>query len=185
MAQQYGAYVNSSDGNQVSGTNSTKTVSKWGAAVQLSGQVNCFGLDLERDSLVYNVYYGTGLGEYGIGVQAAQYDSSNKSINLYKNTGWTVGYTHTWDLKWRSNIVLSGVNFSTDSSLPVQTGDIKSQYDAQINTFVKLTKTAELGVEYMYETVKTVNPNDVIKSDGTTSNKNTSGKFEIELKYTF
>jgi len=37
----------------------------------------------------------------------------------------------------------------------------------------------------MYETVKTVNPNDVTKSDGSFSNKNNSGKLEVELKFTF
>jgi hypothetical protein len=37
----------------------------------------------------------------------------------------------------------------------------------------------------MYETIKSVDPNGVTKSDGTLSNKNTSGKFEVELKYSF
>ena len=184
LAQGYGAYVNGSDGNTVSGTGATRKITKWGTAIQLSGQLNCFGLDLERDSLVYNVYTGSGLGEYGIGLQAAQYAAGTQTISLYKNTGWTVGYTHTWDLKYRSNIVLSGVNFQNDSSI-VQDSDIKSQNDFQVNTFVKLTKTAELGVEYMYETLKTFGSAAVTKSDGSTSNKNTSSKVEIELKYSF
>lgn len=192
LGQQYGAYVNTSDGNQVvpTGTGNTKTVSKWGTAVQLSGQVNCFGLDVERDSLIYNVYTGSGLGEYGIGVQAAFYNPATQSITLYKNTGWTVGYTHTWDMKVRSNIVLSGVNFSSDSSIPTTASnaagtDIKSQNDVEVNTFWKLTKTAELGVEYMYETVKTFGTAGVVKSDGSSSNKNTSSKVEVELKFSF
>jgi len=187
LAQNYGVYALSSNGGQVTNTNTggTQHINKWGGAVQLSGQMNCFGLDVERDSLVYNVYYGSGVGEYGYGLQSAQYMAGTQSINLYKNTGWTVGYTHTWDMKWRSNIVLSAVNFSTGGNIVTQPGDIKSQGDVEVNTFCKLTKTAELGIEYMYETVKTVNPNDVTNSDGTTGNKNTSSKVEIELKFNF
>jgi hypothetical protein len=179
LAQDYGVY------SVPVGIGSATRPNKWGTAVQVSGQLNCFGLDLERDSLVYNVYTGSALGSYGIGLQAAQYDPTSQRINLYKNTGWTVGYTHTWDLKYRSNIVLSAVNFNTGGSITPQPADIKSQADLELNTFVKLTKTAELGVEYMYETVKTVNPNDVLKSNGTTGNKNNSSKVEIELKYSF
>jgi len=63
--------------------------------------------------------------------------------------------------------------------------DIKSQNDVEVNTFWKLTKTAELGVEYMYETVKTFGTAGVVKSDGSSSNKNTSSKVEVELKFSF
>jgi hypothetical protein len=179
LAQNYGVY------SLPGATGTASRPNKWGGAVQLSGQLNCFGLDLERDSLIYNVYTGSGVGEYGYGLQSAQYIQDSQTINLYKNTGWTVGYTHTWNLKVRSNLVLSAVNFSTGGSIVTQPFDIKSQSNIQVNTFVKLTKTAELGIEYMYEAVKTVNPNDVTKSDGSTGNKNTSGKLEVELKYTF
>jgi hypothetical protein len=179
LAQNYGVY------SLPGATGDASRPNKWGGAVQVSGQVNCFGLDVERDSLIYNVYAGSGVGEYGYGLQSAQYIQGTQTINLYKNTGWTVGYTHTWNAKVRSNLVLSGVNFSTGGSIVTQTGDIKSQNDLEVNTFVKLTKTAELGIEYMYETVKTVNPNDVLKSDGSTGNKNTSGKIEVELKFSF
>jgi hypothetical protein len=179
LAQNYGVY------SLPGATGTASRPNKWGGAVQLSGQMNCFGLDVERDSLVYNVYYGSGVGEYGYGLQSAQYIQGSQTINLYKNIGWTVGYTHTWDMKWRSNIVLSAVNFSTGGDIATQTGDIKSQGDVEVNTFCKLTKTAELGIEYMYETVKTVNPNDVLNSNGTTGNKNTSSKVEIEMKFNF
>jgi hypothetical protein len=179
LAQNYGLY------SLPGATGSPVRPSKWGTAIQVSGQLNCFGLDVERDSLIYNVYTGSALGEYGYGLQSAQYNATTQTISLYKNTGWTVGYTHTWDAKVRSNLVLSGVNFSTGGSIVTQTGDIKSQNDVQVNTFVKMTKTAELGVEYMYETVKTVNANDVLNNNGTTGNKNNSSKVELEVKFTF
>ena len=178
LAQSYGVYDTTGAGKGVH-------TNKWGTAIQLSGQLNCFGLDVERDSLVYNVYTGSALGLYGFGAQATQYDPATRSINMYKNTGWTVGYTHTWNMKYRSNLVLSGINYSTNNDIVTQTGDVKSILTAQVNTFVKLTKTAELGFEWMHEELKTVNANDVLKADGTTGNKNTSDKFEIELKYTF
>jgi hypothetical protein len=190
LAQNYAAYTQA-DGTAVSSSNTGTPAhpSKWGTAIQVSGQLNCFGLDVERDSLIYNVYTGSGLGAYGIGAQAAYLPVASQNITLYKNTGWTVGYTHTWDMKFRSNLVLSGVNFSSDPSIPTTSStdgtDIKSQNDVQVNTFVKLTKTAELGVEYMFETLKTFGPAGVTKSDGTPSNKNTSSKLEVELKYTF
>ena len=184
LAQQYSAYSLVGGGAVTTDPGATTKPTKWGTAIQLSGQMNCFGLDIERDSLIYNVYTGSGMGLYGVGAQAAKLSQDATAINLYKNTGWTVGYTHTWDMKVRSNLVLSGVNFSKDDTV-VTDADVKSQNDIQVNTFVKLTKTAELGVEYMYETLKTFGPTGVVNSDGTLGSKNTSSKFEVELKYSF
>jgi hypothetical protein len=178
LAQDYGVYA------LPGATGSARRPNKWGTAIQLSGQVNCFGLDVERDSFIYNIYTGSGLGPYGVGVQAAQYDPNSNTIKLYKNTGWTAGYTHTWTTTVRSNLVLSAVNFSSGDAT-TQPGDIKSQQDVEVNTFVKMNKSAEFGIEYMYETVKTFNPNDVLKSDGSTGDRNTSGKLEVELKFNF
>ena len=44
LAQSYGVYV-------LPATGSGQHVSKWGTAVQLSGQMNCFGLDIERNAV--------------------------------------------------------------------------------------------------------------------------------------
>jgi hypothetical protein len=155
------------------------------SAGMLSGDVK-FG----KDDLVFSLYYGNALGQYGTGFQAVLIDAtSNEAIYPYKNVGWLAGYTHNWTDKVRSNVVLSGVNYSSNDSIPTTTGagasDIKTAYSGFLNTFVKLSKNCEVGMEYVYESARAFGTNQAVSQDGSPDNSNIARKLEVEMHVDF
>jgi len=149
---------------------------QWGGAVQLSGTVK-----LGRDSLVGSVYTGRGLGDYGVGIQAARYDSQN--LLLFRNQGWQAGYTHTWTGRVRSNLVASGVSFNDNAA--VMPESIKNSMNYFVNTFVKLSPSMELGMEYGYEDLRTFGAAAVAQRNGSHSDRNSSNKVQVSLTAKF
>jgi len=159
--------------------------SKIEGAFMLSGDVK-FG----KDDLVYNIYTGTALGQYGTGLQAAVLTNTGQNIYGYKSIGWMVGYTHNWTDAVRSNLIASGTTFSDDSNIATTnstTGtDMKSGYCGNINTFVKLAKNCELGMEYVYESAKAFGSANVwLDKDGKPTNTNNGSKLEVTLHVGF
>jgi len=181
MAQNYSVWIPAQ-----SATVGSQTYSKMGSAVQLSGDVK-FG----KDDLVYSVYTGSGVGQYGTGIQEASYNASTQTIDLYKNTGWMVGYTHTWTDAVRSNLVLSGVSYSSDTDIPTTQNtpngtDMKTGLSGNVNTFVKLAKNCELGMEYIYEGAKPFSGSNVwYDKNGLPTNSNHASKLEVTLHVGF
>jgi hypothetical protein len=51
--------------------------------------------------------------------------------------------------------------------------------------FYTFAPTAQLGLEYYYETAKTFGNNTVVQSDGTLGNTGKSGRIELLLKVNF
>ena len=149
---------------------------QWGGAVQLSGTVK-----LGKDSLVGSIYSGRGLGDYGVGIQAARYDSQD--LLLFRNQGWQAGYTHNWTGRVRSNLVASGVTFNDNAA--VQPVTIKNAMNYFANTFVKLSPSVELGMEYGYEDLRTFGANAVTQRDGGQSDRNHSNKLQVSLTAKF
>jgi hypothetical protein len=178
LGQNVGAWV------PATSTTSSYRYNKMAGAVMVSGNVN-----VGKDNLVASVYTGSGLGQYGTGFQAAVLNDATQTINLYKSTGWLLGYTHVWNDQVRSNLVGSGVTFSSDSALPAtdsSTGSaIKTAYSVNVNTIVKLTKSTELGFEYVYESAKAFGVGQAKDTDGNATNSNSAGKFEISLTANF
>jgi hypothetical protein len=179
MAQNYDVYVAA-----VPGTSSSD-FSKVGAAGQLSGAFN-----IAKDTLIAGVYTGSGLGQYGTGIQDYAVDASTRSIYLIKSTGWVAGYTHTWTDKVRSNVVLSGVSFSSDDHIVGTDGTsgylAKTMLYGTVNTFVKVAKNAEVGFEYVYEQAKAFgSANPWIDKDASATNKQTGNKIEVSLHVGF
>jgi hypothetical protein len=150
---------------------------RWGGAVQLSGTVK-----LGKDLMVASVYSGQALGEYGAGVQGARMPTLG-SFLLYRNEGWQAGYTHPWTQRVRSNLVVGGVNFHNDAA--VQPKDIRSSLNCFVNTFVKLTRNVELGMEYGFENLHTFGADQVTNRDATKSGQNHSNKLQVSLTATF
>jgi len=172
MEQYYGAF-----------TPGTATASqihsgKWAGAVQLSGAVK-----LGKDNLVASVYTGQAMGAYGINAQAAKY-SPLDSVKFYRNFGWQAGYTHPWNGRVRSNLVASAIKFSHDPSV-VTASDIDSSNNYFVNTFVKLAKNVELGMEYGYETLRTFGAGQVTRADGSNSDRNAASMVQVSLTASF
>ena len=180
-------------------------------SVEFSKMASAF--NIAKDTLIAGVYSGSGLGQYGTGIQDYQIDTANKDFVFIKSTGWVVGYTHTWTDAVRSNIVLSGVTFSSDDKIagtqssgstsssagtdtttglplaPTTTANgqlVKTMTYGTINTFVKVAKNAEVGVEYVYESAKAFSSSDVwTDKDGNATNKQTGSKIEVSLHVGF
>jgi hypothetical protein len=182
MAQNYGTFI-AADPTATPAVVKTR-YSKEEAAFMLSGDVK-----IAKDDLVYSIYTGNAVGNYGTGFQAADFNDTTQSITAYKSIGWTLGYTHNWTDAVRSNIVVSGTSFSSDSALPATdstTGTAwKSGNSLFLNTFVKLAKNLEFGAEYIYEQAKPFATNGAIDGDGKAASKNSNSKIEVSLKANF
>jgi hypothetical protein len=178
LAQNYSVYV------PATATTSSTDFSKMAGAVMLSGNVA-----VGKDNVVYSVYTGSGLGQYGTGLQDISVDATNKEINLIKSTGWVAGYTHVWTDAVRSNLVLSGVSFSSDDKITGTNSTngvlAKTMMYATVNTFVKVAKNAELGFEYVYENAKAFGSNVWTDEDAKLGNKQTGNKVEVSLHVGF
>ncbi|MDR3671418.1 MAG: DcaP family trimeric outer membrane transporter [Holophaga sp.] len=173
MGQNYGVYA--------PGTASAAGFrsSRWGGGVQLSGTVK-----LGQDKLVGSVYTGRGLGEYGVGIQAMRFvPTGQEELLLFRNYGWQAGYTHAWTSQVRSNLVVSGMGYSNDAA--VQPACIRNSMNYFANTYVKLTRNVELGMEYGYENLHTFGANAVTTHGGTLSDHNRSNKLQMSLTATF
>jgi hypothetical protein len=171
MAQNYGAYTPPAKGNP------EYRINRWGGAVQLSG-----GLRLGKDQLVGSVYTGEGLGEYGTGIQGMRFVGVDQPFLPYRNYGWQAGYTHAWTDKVRSNLVLGAVAFSDNAAaLPTNIQDATNCF---VNTFVKLSRNVELGLEYGYENLHTFGSTAVTHRGGA-SGQNQSNKLQVSLTATF
>ena len=162
---------------------------KWFAAFMLSGDVK-FG----KDDLVWSVYDGKALGNYGTGFQAALFDDSTQTITGLENLGWQVGFTHNWTDAVRSNISIGGVTFKSDDSTDLtkagtdgSTGTLlKTGYYGELNTFVMLTKSLQFGGAVVYEQAKAFGSDNVwIDYDGSATNKISNTKIELSMKATF
>ena len=133
--------------------------------------------------VVATLYTGKALGDYGTGIQSAVLNDTTQTVSAFKTTGWMAGYTHNWTDAVRSNLDLSGVSFSSDPLLPATA--IKSMQSGSVNTIVKLTKSVELGMEYIYESAKTFGSQSAVDTDGHATDKNTGSKVEVSLTASF
>jgi len=172
MEQNYGAYT------PAAGALPEARPGRWGGAVQLSGAFR-FG----RDLLGASLYTGSGLGDYGAGIQGARIDAAGQHLLLYRNVGWQAGYTHAWTARVRSNLVAGGVTFNNDAA--ASPSSIRSSTSAFINTFVKLNRILELGVEYGFENLRTFGAGQVVDRDGSRSGQNRSNKLQVSLTASF
>ncbi|MDR3672880.1 MAG: DcaP family trimeric outer membrane transporter [Holophaga sp.] len=160
---------------------------KQGGAGMVSGDVK-FG----KDDLVFSAYYGSGLGDYGYGTQSANFVNTTanpEAVYLYKNVGWTVGYTHVFTPTWRANAVISGVNFKGDSDIATTNGtngtDTKSRLDYLVNCFYTVNKNTQFGLEYFQERARPFGKGLVLTDNGSYANSATSGRVEFVLQAKF
>ncbi len=170
-------------------TAGSTTFGAWNGAGQISGDVK-FG----KDDLVFQVYYGKGLGSYGLDVDDMVWNTDNNSTAATKSLGWQVGYTHTWDDQWRSNIFASGINYSddalesmgytNDTSSTGYAGDMHKGGYYGVNAIWKVSKTVELGAEYTYEWIQSYGPA-VVQQDGSMGNKIHNSMVQLCMTATF
>jgi hypothetical protein len=147
VAQQYNRQVGTA-GNE---TNK----SEWGMAGALSGSVKFMG-----DTLVWQVSGGPGIGRYllnAIGAGDANthgfanVDANNK-VKLWTVYAYHLGFTHVWNPDLRSNLVWSQTMIKDPkiNDVVATNATQKNMNQAFINTFYGLSKTVEIGLEYVY-----------------------------------
>jgi hypothetical protein len=192
LAQNYAAYIAATP------TTGSSRYSSEEYTGQLSGDVLIPQNGL-KDDLVFDVYSGNAPGGPETGIQSALMVDKGQNIYAVKTTGWMVGYTHNWTSQVRSNLVLSGVSWSANSNVPniaalVGGGGganigLKSAQQAFVNTFVKLAKNTEIGLEYIYEVAKPFNASSVatptINSNGAPASNNSASKIEFTVHVDF
>ncbi len=198
LEQYWGGYLPPTAGVPGSGTHT----SSWAGAGQLS-----FSVNIMKDALVGSIYTGKGLGAYGTdnGYDAiinvatpvgADQPISPNTVAFTTSTGWNAGYTHNWTDTVRSNIIAGGLTFTNDPNnfagydggvLPgvAYLTDVKSSYNVLVNTFVKLTKTVELGIEYKYEQLKTFGSLACTDSNNNPTDKLTESKVQFTMTANF
>jgi hypothetical protein len=143
---------------------------EWACAAQLSGAVN-----IGVDKWVGTIYTGKGLGDYGANAPLTDnilditekklpgnIESFSYKVALNHQTGWQLGYTHSWNDKVRSNIAISCINaVSHDAIQPY----VKYAQDRAVNTIVNIAKGVEVGMEYLIQKTK-VNKNECVVIPG-------------------
>ena len=158
-------------------------------AAMLSGDFK-----IAKDDLVWSVYQGKALGNYGPGFQSAVLNDANTTVDGLQNLGWDIGYTHNWTDAVRSNIILSGVVFksSTDDAILTAatdgtTGtDLKTGTQVFVNTYVMLAKNLQFGAEYVWSQAKAFGSNNVWKDGNANAvNKNSTSVIHVGLKANF
>jgi hypothetical protein len=171
LAQNYGANRPASAG--------ASRPNRWAPAIQLSGHAK-----VGAHKLVGSVYTGAAVGYYGFSPQGARFDLDGGHVLFYRSTGWQAGYTHNWNPKLRSNLILTGLYFRDDPTV-VRDRDIRRAHNAFVNTIIKLNKHFEVGMEYGFENLKTFGPNAVVQRDGITGDTNRSNKLQVTLTAKF
>jgi hypothetical protein len=173
MGQNYGVYA-----PETAGAPRVRR-DRWGGGLQLSSTIK-----LGQDKLVGSVYSGRALGDYGVGIQAARFvPAGQEELLLFRNYGWQAGYTHTWTSRVRSNLVVSGMGYSNDAA--VQPDCIRNSMNYFANTYVKLARNVELGMEYGYENLRTFGAGAVTTRGGSLSDHNRSNKLQVSLTAAF
>jgi len=185
-------------GNQLLNGTTTPDRSATGFGGGLSGHFS-FG----QDTLVWSVQGGDGIGRMMFGSLFQGGINDGTKIQLWKATGYHVGYTHVWNAKWRSNLIFSEVDLKDPGAsngmtlnqwLQVAAGgggtgaDLqpnKTLQNALVNTFYQISKSASCGVEYNWGTRKTF---DTYASNGTLINNGNTGtmkRINFQFHYNF
>jgi hypothetical protein len=139
-------------------------VGLWGVA--LSGKVNLF----KRDHIIYQGFYGAGIGRYRGGLSAAVGD--NNKLESIHDYGFTIGYKRQWINKLHSIIVYNqGQNENTSN----QPGDaIRYLNYFAVNLIYEFISNGIVGVEYLRGLVKNKD-----------SSSGVGNRIQLSIKYAF
>ncbi len=120
---------------------------------------------LGKDTLAWGIHGGDGIGRYMFNSLLQGAIDVGTTISTWKALGWNLGYTHVWNPRVRSNLVLSQTRFSANAAAntaqrAIGSNDLnpnKGINQFSINTFWGIAKNTELGLEYAYGKRKTFN----------------------------
>lgn len=145
-------------GRQIRFTNSATGFQRgeWGAAVNLAGKINTFGLDNIR----FMTYYGNGDGRY-VSNNNTFSDASldaNGNLDLTSVYGAMLSYQHWWNKQWRSNVTY-GLAQAEQAGFANRVLN-KQVQSLHANLLWSPVSQAVLGVEYTYATRELIDGRD-------------------------
>lgn len=115
-------------------------------------------LNFGGDTLVFDASAGLGMGPYMTGAGVADAVDTATEIKLATTYGASVGYTHVWTPKFRSNLMVGGVMVADDADnqlVQAAANGNKQIASGAINTYWSFASNAWVGVEFWYNYRKT------------------------------
>lgn len=101
-----------------------------------------------NDKIALSGMYAEGASNYVMGADATAGFYENNNLELQTQYGGYFSYRHLWNDKFRSNFVIG--RFMTDKIENNANPHIKSSTYGFINTYYKLNKYVNMGVEWIY-----------------------------------
>lgn len=103
-----------------------------------------------RDDIRFNFGTGSGMGRYAaLNMSAGAVMTDTGSLDLIDSTFASLGYRHFWNDKWRSNIILSGIEIDNNTDY-TGFGVTKSTQSAQINLMYSPAAKLTFGVGLLH-----------------------------------
>jgi len=132
-----------------------------------------------NDTLVAQINGGKGIGRYMLNSYTQSDSTAGSQYNLWTAVGGHVGYTHAWNEKTRSNLIMAYTKFSGTSAMEAPgTGSDsdpnKHIKEISVNTFWRPMKNTELGLEYAWGQRETF-----AGDKGTQSRVNATARFTL------
>lgn len=116
--------------------------SEFGFGVMLSGLVKLGA----RDDIRFNVATGSGMGRYAaLNLSSGAVITDDGSLELIDSSFGTFAYRHFWNDRWRSNIILSGIDVDNNTDY-TGFGVTKSTRSAQLNLMYSPAEMLTFGV---------------------------------------
>jgi hypothetical protein len=123
-----------------------------------------------------------GSGVYGLADGFYQ-KAGSTSFDFYKSTSMDLGYSHTWNDQFNTNVGYGQIKFGKDTNFGL--GEDVTLTEFFINTNWNVTKNATFAAEYLDSAAKESDFNDVTKKDGSMTNKFHNAAFNLMFQYRF
>lgn len=121
------------------------TESTGAGGVSLTGKIKVGA----KNDIRFNLASGSGLGRYAaLNTANGAVVKADGSLEAIGSTLGAVSYRHHWNPKWRSNLIVSGINVDNDTTL-TGTGVTKSVNSVQVNLLTNPSPNLTLGVGYL------------------------------------
>lgn len=156
------------------------TYSTTAASFQVSGNYA-----IGKDNLVAAVLYGRAPGPCGTIMSDGAVMTGYNQFTCPVETAWHLGYTRNWTEKVRSNVAFarSALKYNRSIDGPESTSKyMKNASEYLVNTFVKVTRSSEVGLEYTYIVGKPFGDNSWVQPDGTRTDKKTQSRISLMFR---
>jgi hypothetical protein len=156
------------------------TCSTTAASFQASGNYV-----IGKDNLVAAVLYGRAPGPCGTIMGDGAFLTGDNQFTCPTETAWHLGYTRNWNKTVRSNLAYahSALKYNRAIDGPESTSKVmKNASEYLVNTFVKVTRNSEVGLEYTYIYGKPFGNNSWVQPDGTHTDKKTQSRVALMFR---